>query len=152
MATKTNTDSLAALATEAEAAVASVKDPELKRVAFDKILSALLEQRGGGGTRAPESKAKSTGASQAREHKGKASAKSRRGPKAYIESLIEDDFFKQQRTIAEVKAELANMGHHVALTSLSGPLQRLTQERKLRRQKITANGKGSKATFAYSNW
>ena len=58
MATDTNTQSLAALAAEAEAAVASVKDPELKRVAFDKILSALLEQREGGGTKTPASKAK----------------------------------------------------------------------------------------------
>ena len=33
----------AAMAAEAEAAVASVKDPELRRVAFEKILTALLE-------------------------------------------------------------------------------------------------------------
>jgi hypothetical protein len=66
--------------------------------------------------------------------------------------LIDDGFFKEQRTIAEVKAELANQGYHIALTSLSGPLQKLTQERRLRRQKVTAEGKGSKVTFAYSNW
>ena len=66
--------------------------------------------------------------------------------------MIEDDFFKRQRTIAEVKAELANLGHHVAITSLSGPLQNLTRERKLRRQKVTADGKGAKSTYAYSNW
>jgi hypothetical protein len=69
-----------------------------------------------------------------------------------VEALIDEDFFKKQRTIAEVKAELANQGHHIALTSLSGPLQKLTQERRLRRQKITGGSKGSKVSYAYSNW
>src|SRR5262249_48229859 len=75
----------------------------------------------------------------------------RKGPKAYLEELFEDDFFKKPRTIAEVKAELANRGHHIALTSLSKPLQTLTQERQLRRQKAATNGKGTR-TYAYSNW
>lgn len=148
----TDTKALAALAAEAEAAVASVKDPELKRVAFDKILTSLLEQQGGGGTKATAAKPKTAATPKSAANKAETPEKARKGPKAYVESLIEDDFFKQQRTIAEVKAELANMGHHVAITSLSGPLQTLTQERKLRRQKITADGKGSKTTFAYSNW
>jgi hypothetical protein len=76
----------------------------------------------------------------------------RQGPKGHVEALIDDGFFNKQRTIAEVKAELANQGYHIALTSLSGPLQKLTQERRLRRQKVAAEGKGSKAAFAYSNW
>lgn len=147
----TDTKVLAALASEAEAAVASVKDPELKRVAFDKILTALLEQQSEGSAKAPASKAKGASSSKAPAQKSTAPAQGRRGPKAYIESLIEDDFFNQQRTIAEVKAELANLGHHVALTSLSGPLQTLTQERKLRRQKATGDN-GAKSTYAYPNW
>jgi hypothetical protein len=47
---------------------------------------------------------------------------------------------------------LANRGHHIPLTSLSGRLQSLTQERKLRRQKTAASSKGTKTTYAYSNW
>ncbi len=139
----------AALVAEAEAAVSAMKDPELRRVAFEKVLMTLLDNRqpipkGPGGPTAPPKAKKASRA-------GKAN-RSRQGPKAYIAALIDDGFFKKQRTIAEVKAELANQGRHIALSSLSGPLQKLTQERRLRRQKVTTGGKGSKTTYAYSNW
>jgi hypothetical protein len=64
--------------------------------------------------------------------------------------MIEDAFFTKPKTISEVKAELENRGHHIPLTSLSGPLQKLCQAKKLRRQKV--EGKGKKRPFAYSNW
>jgi hypothetical protein len=152
MAVDANAAAYAAMVAEAEAAVAAVKDPELRRVAFEKILGTLLEQASEGADR-------SRGKRRARqperstptkvEHPAR---KARKGPKAYIEELISDDFFKKPRTIAAVKAELANRGHHIPLTSLSGRLQSLTQERKLRRQKTAASSKGTKTTYAYSNW
>jgi hypothetical protein len=142
----------AAMVTEAEVAVASVKDPELRRVAFEKILTTLLEQVT---TPHGPSRAK-PGGRKAGKYGARAGAQGeknlRRGPKAYVQELIKDSFFKKQRTLADVKAELVNRGHHVALTSLSGPLQLLTQEKQLRRQKTSADGKGTKTTFVYSNW
>jgi hypothetical protein len=75
----------------------------------------------------------------------------KRGPQAYVEEMIDDEFFKKPKTIAQVKAELENRGHHIALTSLSGPLQKLCQRKKLRRQRTTLSGK-KKQTFAYSEW
>jgi len=139
------------IAAEAEAAVAAVKDPELRRIAFEKILATLLTAAstrprralrkssglGGGGSQA-------TGGSQARSRP--------RGPLPLLKELITEGFFEVQRTISDVKAELANRGHHIPLTRLSTPLQRLTQQRKLRRQKVKPDEKASKATFAYSNW
>lgn len=150
MATDTKAAAYAALAAEAELAVAAVKDPELRRVAFEKILTTLIEEKApSGGSR---SVGETHGPRRTKRATVPAAAKSPSGPKHYVEELISEHFFKQQRTIAEVKAELANRGRHIALTSLSGPLQKLTQERRLRRQKTTANGKGSKTTYAYSNW
>lgn len=64
--------------------------------------------------------------------------------------MIDEGFFKKPKTIAHVKAELENRGHHIPLTSLSGPLQKLCQRKKLRRQRLKTSGK--KQTFAYSNW
>ncbi len=136
----------AKMVVEAEAAVASVKDPELRRVAFDRILSAFLEQPSvrpkAGARETPTPKTISRGGQKER---------SKRGPKAYLEALVDDGFFKTPRTIADAKAELANNGYHIALSSLSGPLQSLTQNRKLRRQKTSAKA-GAKSTYAYSNW
>lgn len=148
MATDAKTAQYAVIVQEAEAAVAAVKDPELRRVAFEKILATLLE--GEAPTRPkPSKKGKAADAPRAKEVRGAKPAARR--PKAKVEELVQEGFFKKQQTIAAVKAELADRGYHIPLTSRSGPLQKLTQEKKLRRQKVTADGKGSKTTYAYSN-
>lgn len=152
MPSKTKGVAYATIVTEAEAAVAAVKDPELRRVAFDKILTTLLEAETGGAAASGTKRTTRRPSADATDKPARSSRSHRQGPKAYIEELIVDGYFKKQRTIAEVKAELANRGHHVALTSLSGPLQSLTQDRKLRRQKVAANSKGTKTAYAYSNW
>jgi hypothetical protein len=132
-----------ALAVEAEAAVASVKDPELRRVAFEKILATLLDQSSlDKSEKRPKRDDKAVSIKMRR--------KLGKGPKAYLEELVGEGFFKNPQTIAAVKAELANRGRHIALTSISGPLQSLTQERRLRREKVAANKKSTKTTYAYS--
>jgi hypothetical protein len=72
--------------------------------------------------------------------------KRRAGTQGYIEELI-----AKPKTIVAVKAELGNRGHHIPLTSLSGPLQSLCKRKRLRREKTEATDGGKKA-FAYSNW
>src|SRR5437867_5973254 len=116
---------------EAEEAVKSVKDPELRRVAFEKILTHLL----GDDASAPKASDASRKQPSSRAPRDRGSSRrapsSKAGPKARVVELVDEGFFKQQRTIADVKTELANRGHHIPLTSLSGPLQSLTQERRL---------------------
>jgi hypothetical protein len=139
----------AACVTQAENAVKGLKDPELKRIAFQKVLDDLLEGTGGGGRgraspRARRGPAKKAGRRQAKTAKTKVA---RGGPRAYIRELIEEDFFKKPKTISNVKVELENRGHHIPLTSLSGPMQLLCQARKLRRTRT--NEPGAKKTFVY---
>ncbi len=64
--------------------------------------------------------------------------------------MIGEGFFKKPKTITQVKAELENRGHHIPMTSLSGPLQTLCQQRVLRRQK--GKTEGTKQIYAYSEW
>ena|SRR5437867_4359519 len=138
----------AELVAKAEQAVASVKDPELKRVAFQKVLDDLL----GSGTETRRHATQEVLRVRRRPRRASsAKASSKTGPKAYIEKMVADGFFKKQKTIAQVKAELENRGHHIPLTSLSGPLQKLCQQKALRRQR-TDNSDGKKQTFAYSEW
>jgi hypothetical protein len=134
-----------ALVEQAEKAVQAVKDPELKRIAFQKVLDALL---GGGGLASTMPTVAKVGRNAGRRTAAKGSGikTPRGGPAAYVRELIEDGFFNKQKTITDVKIELENRGHHIPLTSLSGPLQKLCQSKELRRQK--ADGK----TFSYSNW
>lgn len=137
----------AELAEEAEQSVAGVKDPELRRIAYQKILEELLAN----GSSDP---GESTSASKRRRRGArvvkKSGAKKRSGPQAYVEELAEEDFFKKPKTIANVKAELENRGHHIPITSLSGPLQTLCQRKILRRSR--AKGATSKQQYSYSNW
>jgi hypothetical protein len=125
---------------QAENAVASVKDPDLKKIAFQRILDDLL------GSRPTSKKVGSPAKATSKQKNTAGSTGSKAGPKAYIEELIEDDFFQKPKTISEVKTALENRGHHIAVTSLSGPLQKLCQRRQLRRQK---NDSG---TYTYSKW
>lgn len=132
------------LVAQAEKAVAGVKDPELKRIAFQKVLDDLMGASESSSTRkSARQKKQPTTVS-----KTKRSAKS--GPQAYVDELVDEGFFKKPKTIAHLKAELENRGHHIPLTSLSGPLQKLCQRKILRRQKVKTSGK--KQTFAYSEW
>ena len=131
------------LVAQAEKAVAGVKDPELRRIAFQKILDDLLE-----GSALPATR---HGAA-AKKHPAtdeKPKRAPRDGPQAYVEELVAEGFFKKPKTIANVKAELENRGHHIPLTSLSGPLMKLCQRKSLRRQRVKS---GKKQTFAYSHW
>jgi len=136
----TSANDLKRLVAEAEAAVADVKDPELKAAAFEKILERLL----------------STGQSEPAKPKGGSRAvaapvpkKVKDGPTARIEDLIEAKFFKKPRTLADVKTELANQGHHIPNTTLSPLLLALCRKKKLRRQKGIA---GDKSGYGYTNW
>ena len=52
-----------------------------------------------------------------------------------IDELIEAKFFSKPKGISEIRAQLADLGHHYPVTSMSGPLQGLAKQRKLRRFK-----------------
>lgn len=133
----------AELVAQAEKAVSSVNDPELKRAAFEKVLDDLLSA--GTPAQAKGAVRASRGRPEARPARKRSS-----GPSGYIEELIDDGFFKKPKTISNVRAELGNRGHHIPLTSLSGPLQNLCRHRLLRRHK--AKTSGNKQTYNYSEW
>jgi hypothetical protein len=138
--TSQNTKQFAEYAKQAEASVANIADADLKKIAFGKILETLLAGGSGGQGSVPAARAVTT----------KAEAKNRSGPRAYIEELLSEGFFAQQRTMSEVRVALGNRGFHIPLTSLSGPLQSLCKKKILRREKTKVGEK--KQTFAYSKW
>jgi hypothetical protein len=138
--------SYAEMIKEAEAAVAPVKDPELKRIAFEKILDSLLAK---GSSETASGLEKSPPRSRSPKSARKAPERRAGGPQGYIDELIDEAFFKSPKTLASVRAELGNRGHHIPMTHLSKPMQRLCQQRRLRRQKSV---QGNKEVYTYSNW
>ncbi len=87
------------LVTQAERAVASVKDAELRRVAFERVLNDLLSTE----DETPKTKSRTT-ARVTKQVPQKSAGKKRGGPQSYVEEMIEDEFFKKPKTISEVKA------------------------------------------------
>lgn len=145
-----STADYAEIVKQAEKAVASIKDGDLKTIAFGKILDTLLAADSGS-TEQP-SRAKSRHARRRKPTQSEAAKpdhKTSGGPKGYVEELIEEDFFDTPKTLASVRAELGNRGHHIPVTSLSRPMMILCQERRLRRQKAKD---GKREVFTYSNW
>jgi hypothetical protein len=65
-----------------------------------------------------------------------------------ILALGGDGFFAAQRTISEIRTELATRGWHYPLTTLSGRLQTLVQQRHLRRERVK---EGRKKVWRYSS-
>ena len=127
----------------AESAVADMADGPLKITAFETILRHLL------------------GASQEKELSDQAAPPAERGiPKknrsggaaptgtsARIMSLADDNFFKVQRSLAEIQAGLAERGWHYEQNNLSTPLARLVRRKLLRRTQVLD---GSKSVWKYS--
>jgi hypothetical protein len=122
------------LVAEAERSVQGVKDPELRRIAFQKVLDELLSGGASSGARAKR-----------RTKKAAKATTTRRGTQAYLDEMVDDGFFKTQKAITDVKVELENQGHHIPLSSLSGPLQSMCKRRVLRRQRKDGR-------WVYSNW
>lgn len=127
------------LVVEAEKAVASVADPALKQIAFQKILDDLLN---GSGPR-PHTKDRDTKSKSTSRTAKKTSTRS--GPTAYVEELIADEFFANKKSPSDVLTELADRGHHIEATDARVVLLRLCKAKKLRRKK-------ENKTYLYSNW
>jgi hypothetical protein len=103
------------LVAQAESAVSAVKDAELRRVAFEKILDDLLAGSSTGTQGATADRgtiAKRTSGTRRSRRRAKSvereSKSARGGTSAYVNELINEDFFSKPKTISEVKAELGN--------------------------------------------
>jgi hypothetical protein len=79
--------------------------------------------------------AKSGGRSRASAAPGRSRNPSNSGPQALIAELIDDGFFRTQRSISEIQAKLRERGYIYEQPALSAPLLRLTKMKKLRRIK-----------------
>ena len=63
------------------------------------------------------------------------SASNKQGPAERIRNLMQEGFFKEPKSIQDVRHALAEKGHIYPITSLSTPLVRLVRSREIRRLK-----------------
>lgn len=119
-----------------------VADQDLRGRAFEVILAHLLER-----SVILKSSQASKGASS--KLTGKTKESTPNTLQGRIQALKDDDFFKSQRTLGDVRGELRTKGWHYPATSISGPLQHLVRLRELRREQIND---GKKKVWMYSNF
>ena len=121
----------------AERAVEGMAEGPLKIAAFQTILATLLadSDRGEEVQRAPGEVVGRRGGD----------PNTLRGRILVIKS---EGFFKEQRTLGEVREALGTRGWHYPVTTLSGTMQSLVRRRELRRERT---GAGGKQAWKYSN-
>lgn len=130
---------------EAEKAVSDMPEGELKVKAFEVILNNLISLPGNLET--GDDVVRTTGTPSTKgPDKGQSSKPASTRDRILL--LKEEDHFREQRSITQIRQELAAHGWHYPLTALSGPLQDLVQRRELRRQKMA---EGKKKVWKYSN-
>ncbi|MBI2069980.1 MAG: hypothetical protein HYT79_05200 [Elusimicrobia bacterium] len=132
---------------KAEESVSDMQDQKLKEKAFEVILGHLLS--GGGsnvGFVANSTHKKQALAVPARTAKGSGKG----GPTERVSDLAREGFFKNAKSIFDVREALRVAGHSYPITTLSPILVRQTRRRVLRRTQEVRKGKGK--IFVYSNW
>lgn len=143
------TTNIAELVKQAERSTADVKDADLRKVAFDRVLQHLLEATGPRPSQRQEAKIPQSSDDAAPAAKGS----SRAGPMAWLEELVGEGFFQAPKNQAEMLAELAARGHHLRDSDITSQLERLVVRRLLRRSKIAnPRSRGPREIWGYSNW
>ncbi len=115
---------------KALSAVADMEDGELKVKAFEIFLQHLLALETPSQVSEISVPIKSTSDKDKKE-----SAKRPGSTKSRILLLKDEGFFAVPRSLAEIRQELQAHGWILPITTLSGPLQGLVQDRELRRIK-----------------
>lgn len=136
------TDRLKEIRKKAQEAVADMPDGELKTKAFEVLLQHLL------GLESPTKLSEKREAGPRISTSAKTSKKSG-STKSRILLLRDEGFFAVPRSIADIKSELQAHGWILPMTTLSGPLQGLVQDRELRR--IRDQGPKKKKVWKYVN-
>lgn len=132
---------------EAEKAVAEMPEGDIKLKAFEVILNHLI----GSTSNVTGSKGTSSARRDSRRRTGKPTDENNTNDETTAGRILvlkDEEFFKSQRSIAEIREELQAHGWHYPATTLSGELIKLVQRRKLRRQKVK---EGNKTIWKYSN-
>jgi hypothetical protein len=134
-------EALVAARKTAESAVAEMSEGPLKIAAFETILRKLLDT-----SSQPEGLTDRRG-SQSKSDKRAVKSGNASGTTSRITGLVDEGFFREQRSLAEIQGALAERGWHYDQNFLSTPVTRLVRKRLLRRTQAT---EGTKKVWKYS--
>ncbi|EPG72427.1 hypothetical protein LEP1GSC058_0202 [Leptospira fainei serovar Hurstbridge str. BUT 6] len=141
---------------KAESSVSKVADPKLKEVAFGIMLKHLLsgddvEVDPEGIPRVKGKKANAKSKKANGQKPASSSSSKKLGPKARLDELVDENYFKQPRNMSNMLEILSERGVIYKQSDLTRPLDALMAEKKLRRKKMKV-GQSSKENWFYTNW
>lgn len=136
-------EKLQEIISEAEEITSKITDPEIRKVAFDRILQYLLQNN-----LSTVSPVKTTQNDEKVKPKKDSTVKA--GTKTWLEELIEEEFFKTPKSSKNILEALNERGHILKSTDITGALALLVKEKKLRRRKMDVEG--GKSQLHWYNW
>lgn len=133
---------------EAERIVSGIQDANLKPIAFREVLNVLL-----GGSSVVVRKRRKGSKKERVSQEGNETRKppKKEGGLKWLKELVNEGFFANLKSTKEIRARLAEKGHHCKSSDLTWPLLELTKENILQRKKHVPQG-GKKAVWHYSNY
>jgi hypothetical protein len=146
MSTAPTPEQLRAAVETAQSVTAGISDPELRGIAFGKVLDRLLAgaaaelpTRDGSKPRSRPTSLKTV------------VLPSRDGPRAWVESLLSEGYFSKSKSLAEVTEAVRAQGHNVESKNVTDPLEKLVQAKALRRERKASEG-SKRGIWMYSNY
>jgi hypothetical protein len=130
---------------KAELATADVKDKDLRRAAFERVLDQLL------GSAPRHVEASKPGGTGGKIRHRPTAERTKSGPTSHLKDLVGEGFFAKPRTSSAILEKLGEEGRQLRLSDITVQLQQLARAKMLRRRKTTI-GKGTRKVWEYSNW
>jgi len=126
----------------AEKVTSCIKNPQIRGIAFEKILDFLLS--------CDNSDIADKKGKKIKKKKGEKKAR-KTGLKSWIEEIIDEGFFKTPKNMRDILGFLEERGHHLQRSDVQPYLKIFMKEKKLRRKKQEET-EGGKKVWHYSNW
>jgi hypothetical protein len=130
----------------AQSVTQGIGDPQLRGIAFGKVLERLLA----GEPLALTPHVERPDSSPPRPPKV-TGPPGREGPNAWVDSLVAEGFFSKSRSLADVTEAVRAQGHNVESKNVTAPLEKLLQSKVLRRER-KASVTAKRGLWMYSNY
>lgn len=127
---------------KAEELTEVVRDPQLRKIAFEQVIRHLLGEH-----EPPLRRSKPRIQSQER----LAPQPSKPGPKAWIKDLIDESFFSEPRSTKQILQALAERGRVLETKDITWQLSQLVKDKVFRRKKRTEEA-DKRPVWFYSRW
>lgn len=129
----------------AQTVTAGIADPQLRSVAFGKVLDHLIASPTG-----PVTLTRARVAKSPRPKSARAPRAPHDGPTAWVEALRSEGFFAAPKSLADLTEAVCARGHKVESKNVTEPLEKLVRAKILKRERKPSEGE-KRGVWMYVN-